>query len=537
MARLPENPNFEHLKKQAKDLLRSYQAKDPSAFSRFRQSLPAATGKDDDAIAALGLKLHDAQSAIAREYGLPSWRNLKNHVDWRNARHSQARADAIPLWLHKVYGHDNDRPLPELAAHMLAERPDLGRGDLFLACAVGDEAAVRAAIAADHACVNRIENPWRCPGCKQSLAMPPLVAVTHSSLVRLREFRDRLRSCARLLLDSGADPNQSWLSGEHPLSALYGAAGKNHDPELTRILLAAGANPNDGESLYHSMETLDLECAQLLLEAGARVEGSNALHHQLDVDNLEGLRLLLAYAKDVNDSASKIGSPLLWAIRRGRSRAHVEALLAAGADPHISTKDGLTAYRFAMQSGLPEVAEALKQAGAGEAPGSDETSLQEQFVAACACCNKEQAHKILSEYPDIFGTLSEAQLRQLPNLTEARKHDAVRLMVELGWPIAVRGGDWSASALNLAVFQGNADLTRFLLEYGASWAEQHGFGDNVHGTLSWASRNHDPEQGDWVGCAEALVAHGMPILELEGQYSEEVTEFLDEARARLEDQR
>ena len=143
MARLPDRPNFEHLKKQAKDLLRLYRNHDPSAFERFRRALPAAAGKDDNAIAALDLKLRDAQSAIAREYGFPTWRNLRNNVDWRNSRTSEAREDAVPLWLHQVYGHENDRPNPQLAARMLAERPDLGSGDLMLACAIGDEAAVR----------------------------------------------------------------------------------------------------------------------------------------------------------------------------------------------------------------------------------------------------------------------------------------------------------------------------------------------------------------------------------------------------------
>jgi hypothetical protein len=111
--------------------------------------------------------------------------------------------------------------------------------------------------------------------------------------------------------------------------------------------------------------------------------------------------------------------------------------------------------------------------------------------------------------------------------------------VELGWPIATRGGDWDASALNHAVFRGDAALTRFLLERGASWMEQHGRDDNACGTLRWASRNEPVEGGNWLDCAEALRAHGMPSAQpdpagsgtviINGHhkwFSDEVTEFL-----------
>lgn len=533
MTGLPERPHIDHLKKQAKELLRLYQAGDSTAFERLRNSLPAAHGKDDAAITALQLRLHDAQSCIAREHGLPSWQNLQRYVDWSNSRFSQSRNDIVPVWLLDVYGHKNDRPRPMLAARKLAERPDLGQGDLFLACATGDESAIVRAIADDPACVNAVSSNWRCPCCKEVLDMPALVAVTHSGLLQVPDFRDRLRHCARILLDAGADPNQSWThqATGYSLSALYGAAGKNHNPELTKMLLDAGANPNDNESLYHSTESPDSACMQLLLEAGAKVEGSNAVHHVLDRDDLDELKLLLAYVKDFDALTSTIGSPLIWAIRRRRSRAHVELLLAAGADPNVKTSHGISAYRFALQNGLPEVADALAQAGAG--PASGETlSMEEQFVAACAQGDQAEARRILDERANIFQLLSASQLKQLPRLMESHATHAVKLMVNLGWPIAVQGGDWSASALNLAVFQGNAEMTRFLLEHGAAWTERHGFNDNVRGTLSWASRNNDPESGDWVGCATALVEHGMPV-DLQGEYSDEVTEFFAAQAAKI----
>jgi hypothetical protein len=101
----------------------------------------------------------------------------------------------------------------------------------------------------------------------------------------------------------------------------------------------------------------------------------------------------------------------------------------------------------------------------------------------------------------------------LPDTVAWGADGAVRAMVALGWPIAARGGDWQATALNLAVFRGDAALTDFLLDHGASWRERHGHGDDVIGTLSWASRNAPVAGGDWAGCARALVAHGLPRAE------------------------
>ncbi|MGE0767774.1 MAG: hypothetical protein AB7L90_15025 [Hyphomicrobiaceae bacterium] len=535
MKPLPARPNLDQLKKQAKELLADFRRSSPEATERFRKSLPAAAGGDDAAIAQLRLRLRDAQSCVAREYGFASWTDLKGFVE--AVRLQASDPDALAAALGRlIYGGDiaggMNRGRPNAAARLLSDNPGLVARSPWIACAAGDIASVERQIAANPLWVNQPGGP---------LDLPPLVAATHSSLLRLPDYRHRLHQVVDLLLEAGADPNQSVGSRWPPasvdtpsptdtLSALYGAAGQNHDAELTRRLLAAGANPNDNESLYHSLESPD--CTRLLLEAGAVVTGTNALYRALDLDDIATFRLLLSHAS----GAKELGETrlLLWAIRRRRSPAHIEALLAAGVNPAARTRDGVGAVTQALRYGLPEVADVLRRAGA-----TDDASEGDLFVAACARGDRATASRIKARRPDLPTALSEAQLRLLPELAAAGCDLAVRAMVELGWPIAVRGGDWSASALNHAVFRGDAAMTRFLLGKGASWAEEHGFGDNACGTLGWGSINQPVAGGDWLACAEALVAHGMPLAErdpdnpesvkIDGkrkQFSDDVTAFL-----------
>jgi len=530
--RIPPRPDLGHLKKQAKDLLARYRSGEPEALARFRIALPAAAGQADEAIAALGLRLHDAQSCLAREHGFASWADFQGFVLARRALVDDPER-ATQQWLRLVYAGDiaggNHSARPQLAERLWADNSIAIAiaiaydGDPWLACAVGDEARLRQAVAQDPGWVHRSGGP---------LQLPPLLAVAHSSLARLPAFADRLQACVALLLDAGADANQRVGSrwppaslaapdASHPLSALYGAAGQNHHAGMARLLLDAGAEPNDGESLYHALESL--ECTRLLLEAGARVQGTNALYRVLDRDDLPALQLLLGHGADANEqpadgTAPGGAAPLLWAIRRRRSLAHVQALVAAGADPGASAADGTPAHIQALRYGLPGVAAFLRKAiGAGDVPA------EERFVAACAQADEAQARTLLTAQPGLVDALSPPQQRLLPELAaQADCGNAVRLMVRMGWPIDAKGGDWDGTALHLAIFRGDAALTRFLLEHGARWQATHGFDDNACGALSWGSINTPEPDGDWVGCAQALLDHGLPAAALDPQGSEAV---------------
>ena len=79
--RLPAHPNLNHLKHQAKDLVKDHAARDPAAAQRIREFHPRFEGSSDTEIFHARLTLSDAQLTIAREHGFPSWPRLKGHIE------------------------------------------------------------------------------------------------------------------------------------------------------------------------------------------------------------------------------------------------------------------------------------------------------------------------------------------------------------------------------------------------------------------------------------------------------------------------
>jgi WD40 repeat protein len=86
---LPSRPNLDQYKKQAKDLLKSYEVDHADALSRIRQHHP----RFKNSVIPKGIfRLSDSQWVIAREHGFESWAKFANHIRRIAAQDSELTA-------------------------------------------------------------------------------------------------------------------------------------------------------------------------------------------------------------------------------------------------------------------------------------------------------------------------------------------------------------------------------------------------------------------------------------------------------------
>ena len=76
----PPNPSLEHLKSQAKQLLKAHKEGSVDALQRIRSFFPKLSDATDAEIQDAAFGLQDAQLIIAREYRFASWTRLKEEV-------------------------------------------------------------------------------------------------------------------------------------------------------------------------------------------------------------------------------------------------------------------------------------------------------------------------------------------------------------------------------------------------------------------------------------------------------------------------
>ncbi|MBA3475980.1 MAG: ankyrin repeat domain-containing protein [Actinobacteria bacterium] len=434
--------NVEQLRKQAKELVKAARAGDAEALARLEGREPI---------------LARAQLVLAREHGYPSWAAL--------AATAEASIETVVL-----AATDGRRTRAEL---MLAARPEL-EGDPWVRLVLGVD--------------------WRgdpnMPGEPHSWA--PLLYACHSCF--------QTTALARELLERGADPNACFVNEYGNMSALYGAAGIRHDAELTRALLEAGANPDDGESLYHATAAESPECVRILLEHGAQTAGTNALAAALDTERLEHVRLMLEHGADPNENFY-----VAHAVRRGCGPELIELLIAHGADvdrPGGETWRGdvplRTPYQHALLRGKDKLAELLARLGA-----STEVDPADDGIASLARGVRPQTPLPETLDPDAQEVIVLSALRG--NLD---------LVLDVVGPefSGVVGGSPEGTLLHHAAWIGSCELVGRLLERGADPLAASGADFDT--PLAWAalgSQHHELPNRDFIGVAERLTAAGAEL--------------------------
>jgi ankyrin repeat protein len=467
--------DLEQARKRAKELVRAARAGDAAAAERLGPSP----------------RLADAQRVVARDLGHSSWAELKHRVEAQRSTFEE-----------RVRRFVEDATVGRLdrAQRWLEDDPAIARAGVVPALLVGDAARVRAELRRDPALprVQLAPRNWT-----------PLLYVCHSCFLGREPARTPgLVETARLLLESGADPNATAPSPNWPGSIwtpLYGAAGVAREPELTRMLLQAGASPDDGESVYHACESRDHTCLRLLLDHGATLEGTNALPHMLDYDDLGGARLLLEAGYDANDGS------LHHAILRGRDPRFIELLVEHGADVELRSRSGLTPgltpYALAVRLNRDDVAELLTRLSAKPDAGPADA-----FLAACRRGDRAAVEAALARDPALVSSLRISDLELLPESATWRDHTTLRLLLDVGFPLDARG-ELQGTALHQAAWWGRDGNVELLLERGADVHAGSWFGDDST-PLAWAthgSTNCPDRDGNWLAVAELLVAAGSRI--------------------------
>jgi Ankyrin repeats (3 copies) len=237
---LPSNPDLDHLKYQARDLLKLHAGRDLAVAQRIREFHPRFSGKIDAEIFDASVKLSDAQLIIAREQGFNSWTRLRDHIqkpsqtDIMNLPHHERIED--PALRHAVSLLDAG-DTEDLRLH-LKEHPNLTR---------------------QHALFEG-GNYFRTPTLLEFVAENP---VRHGTLP------DNIVQIARVIIDAGVE--QSTLTETLGLVATGRVPRECHvQIPLIDLLCDQGANP-DGALRAAALHG-ELEAVNALLRRGGRLD-------------------------------------------------------------------------------------------------------------------------------------------------------------------------------------------------------------------------------------------------------------------------
>jgi ankyrin repeat protein len=493
MPALPSYPDLDQLRHQAKDLLRAARAGDGAAVAR----IGAASDR---------MTLTAAQLAVAREYGFGSWARLKAEVQARTTSLA-AKAEA--------FCEASIRDWSGRAARMLAETPEIAGYSFATAIILGGSARVREAIAADPGIATRPDprSGWT-----------PLHAACGSRWHYLDPARaEGLVAVARLLLDSGADPGSRASGPRRGWTPLRCAVAGAANPAIAELLLESGAVPDDHDLYLACFGADEHQCLRLLLGRSPDLRESTALSAPISIGDTEGVRLLLVAGADPNrlaeaalyggERAEDPPWPAVYAAVRCDCPAELaELLLEHGADPDAPGPDGHSPFRLATSRGRSDLRALLRRYRA-----RDDTTETERFLFACMQADHAGTRQQLARRPRLMGSLTDAERGAIVDAAGTGRTAAVALMLDLGFPVQVRGGDDGGTALHAAAYSGSADTVRLLLDRGADIEARDTTWDST--PLEWAKvgsgeRPRQCPRPDWTATVRVLLDAGASTLGL-----------------------
>ena len=502
---LPARPNLEHLKNQARALLRERIAADPSATARFE-----ALG-----IMAANPRLADALHVIACEYGFDTWPTLKLHIDVTSE-------DPVEALTAAIRGND-----ASLVRDVLARHPQL------------------------KSCINE-------PLPDYCFDAPAIIAAVH------KENRDVIDA----LLDAGANINERsrWWAGSYgvldsanPQLAAYlisrgaivdiHAAARLGMIDRVREILAVNpqlvhARGGDGQLPLHFAATVEI--ATLLLEHGAEIDARDIDHESTAAQYMASSRRYMdsqsSYRHDVARFLISRGAQtdILMASAVG-DLAHVERILnddpetirVTVSERYFPKRDprsggsiyiygfGLTKspHMIAHQFGHTAVFELLMQRSAPWL----------RLSQAAEVGDESRVEQILQHHPTLFARLTSNAARRIVGAAVRSNARAVELLLDRGWP-SDAALDNNQTALHYAAWHGNLAMARALIAHKAPiniFETEHG-GSPLAWALHGSLHSWERDKGDHAGVVRALLAAGaeLPKPDRPLEATEDVLEIL-----------
>lgn len=469
---LPDRPNLEQYKKQAKELLRDAAAGLPSALARLQRHQPRLRNAASDQLGTIALA--DAQFVLAREHGYESWSKFANHIEaLRMIRSLEKLDDPVNTFIEVAcvdrHGWHGSGTL-EHAEMILSRYPEVRTANVYSAAVFGDAVGIRVHLARDRSLATAKGGPH---------GWDALTYLCFSRYLRIDKTRsDSFVDAARALLEAGANANTGWTEfiddPPRPVRepAIYGVAGIARNPGLTRLLLDFGADPNDEETPYHAPETYDNTVLQILLDSRRFNETSLATvaARKCDWHDEKGLELALKCGANPNYGTVWKYSPFQHSIRRDNGLVMIEMLLDHGADPSLANPlDGRNAIQMAVHHGRGDILASLERRGF-------EIHLEglDALVAACARADLDSARAITARNPELLTQLLSMGGSLLARFSSAENAAGVRCLLAVGVPsgaLWLEGdGYWelakNSTALHVAAWRAHHEVVRTLIAAG-----------------------------------------------------------------------